>query len=178
MGNVLCCLARTCSSTVISRKVFCAFRYGKMACQCSASETRDETDSCLVDHLKSLTVSEVADLLLETTLSPWSLWWNNPVLHQERLWRLGNLILNVTSNPMFGELDTLCSGSCEDKARTAVRSLPRPYTASVFIALMAWLGPKCKDRCRDRTHKNCETVASILQPSLLHLCVNSKTLEV
>lgn len=140
-----------------------------MSCRCSASETRDETDGCLIAHLKSLSVGEITDLLLETTLSPWALWWSNPVMGQERLWKLGNLILNVTSCPLFGELDTLCHGSCTEKARMAVGNLPDPYTAHVFIGLMAWLGPKCKDRSREMTRKNCESVAEILQSSLFDL---------
>ncbi|UJZ92501.1 LH2 [Barthadenovirus sternae] len=134
----------------------------------------DEGSEDVVDNsllfFKTLSVSEISDLLLETTLSFWDLWRNNPVILQRRLWDVSDIIRKVSKDTsLFVELSSICTGSVVDKALTIVKNLPDPFTIYIFCGILAWLGPQCKEYLKKDTKEMCDRVAEILFPTLKKL---------
>lgn len=148
-------------------------RFRSFYCKCSAmNDIDDAVDGNALLFFKNLTAAEISDLLLETTLSFWDMWRNNPIILQRKLWNLSDIIRKISKNTsMFDELNVICHGSVINKAQLAVASLPNPFKLSVLCALIAWLGPQCKQPLKKDTKEMCDRVAQVVVGSLQNLTI-------
>nr|WMQ77640.1 LH2 [Zoothera dauma adenovirus] len=107
---------------------------------------------------------DIRDILFDANLTPFRRFTHGKVLKNRRLWKCSDLVNLLTGRKslftcmeMYEQLDV------KTVTMMAIANLDMKCSVPVFLAMLAWVAPKCKDSDEGKMLATCYEVASIIK---------------